>query len=373
MKTILFSRCIMISTAEVLNTVLLVPERILDMQQEQNFPLETEYIKDEVAFCEDIEIFKREILPMLESQQVQWARKFAEILEESGLSKTKFAELCEVSRVSVNKWCKGSIPKNRETFLRIGMAADYDMEHMNQLLQRYGQYPALYSKSLEDCVCIFVLNNYAGTEKISKYQYILNKIKENIFRDEAAEADNVSTAKFDEQVAGLQGEEELEQFITDNIAMFSFAYHKFYAYVKMTINANYPIAATSINDMADGQEWSSSLRQCVSAIRQNKWYPTRNKIISLGLHLSMDGEQIDEMLELAHMEPLCAKNIFESVIMFVLENARVNNMLNEASEDYDQDELCKYARSVLEELDLPEVEAFISELPEKDDEWEEEQ
>lgn len=343
------------------------------MQVEQNFPLETEYIKDEVGFCTDIESFKREILPMLESQQVQWARKFSEILANSGYTKARFAEVCGVSRVSVNKWCKGAIPKNRETFLRIGMAADYDMEHMNQLLWRYGQYPALYSKSLEDCVCIFVLNNYSGTEKLSKYQYILNKIKETIIRDESAETDNVSTEKFDELVAGLQGEEELEQFITDNIAMFSFAYHRFYAYVKMNINANYPLAATSIHDMADGQGWSSSLRQCVSAIRQNKWYPTRNKIISLGLHLGMDSEQIDEMLELAHMEPLCAKNIFESVILFILEDARVNNVLNTAADDYDQDALLVYAHKVLKELNLPEMEAFISELPEMDDEWNEEQ
>lgn len=338
------------------------------MKRIQDFPLETELIRDEIVYCEDIEILKEEILPALESQQTQWARKFEEILKESGYSQSAFAEICEVSRVSVNKWCKGSVPKNRETFLRIGMAADYNMERMNQLLQRYGRYPALYSKSLEDCVCIFVLNNYTGREKIFKYQYILSKIKENIIRDYSGAADNVSTAKFEAQVAGLRSEEALEQFVADNVAVFSYAYHTFYAYVKMNINANYPVAATSVYDMAEGQGWSSSLRQCVSAIRQNKWYPTRNKIISLGLHLCMDNEQIDEMLELAHMEPLCAKNIFESVILFILENARVNDMLNTKQENYDQDELLEYARSVLVQMKLPEMEAFISELPEKDDE-----
>ena len=87
--------------------------------------------------------------------------------------------------------------------------------------------------------------------------------------------------------------------------------------------------------MAQIQGWSSSLRQCVSAINQNKWYPTRNKVISLGLHLSMDHEQIDELLELAHMEPLCAKN----------------------------------AREILSKLKLPEIDSFLAELPEEDDEW----
>ena len=331
--------------------------------------LETVYIKDEIAKCEDIEELEKKILPMIKTQQEQWAKKVNEIIAENHYTKSKFAELCGVSRVSVDKWCKGAVPKNRETFLKIGMAAGYDIERMNQLLQRYGRYPALYSKSLEDCICIFVLNHDYGIETVNKYQYILNRIKENIIRDDAAEMENISTVKFDAKLSAVQDEDELEKFVTDNIAMFSFSYHKFYAYVKMCINANYHGLSSSIFEMAQGQEWSSSLRHCVSAIRQNKWYPTRNKIISLGLHLSMDHEQIDEMLTLAHMEPLCAKNIFESVIMFILDDASLNNMLDTNSSEYDPDELCRYAREVMEKLDLPEIGAFISELPEVDDAW----
>lgn len=334
--------------------------------------LETVYIEDEISKCEDINELRSKILPMVKSQQEQWAYKVNEIIMTNGYTKSKFAELCGVSRVTVDKWCKGSIPKNRETFLRIGMVAQYNIEDMNQLLQRYGRYPALYSKSLEDCICIFVLSNNFGNETINKYQYILNKIKENIIRDDAKEMENVTTAKFDAKLLQVQDEEELERFITENIAMFSYTYHKFYAYVKMCINANYKDYSSSIFDMAEGQGWSSSLRQCVSAIRQNKWYPTRNKIISLGLHLSMNHEQINEMLELAHMEPLCAKNIFECVIMYVLDDASLNNMLDADWETYDPDELCKYAKEVLDELHLPEAEFFISEIAEIDDAWENE-
>lgn len=344
------------------------------MSEEQNnySGIDTVFIKEEISRCEDLEDLKQMVFPKLRTQQEEWARKVNEIIRENGFTKSKFADLCGVSRVSVDKWCKGSIPKNRETFLRIGMAADYSLEEMNRLLQRYGQYPALYSKSLEDCVCIYVINHGYGEEAIEKYQFILNRIKESIIRDDSAEAvANVTTEKFDAELSKVQGEDELEQFITDNIAMFSNAYHKFYAYVKMNIAANYldPAYADSIFEMAEVQGWSSSLRQCVSAIRQNKWYPTRNKIISLGLHLSMDHEQIDEMLGLAHMEPLCAKNIFESVIMFILDDASLNDMLNIDSEDYDPDELCNYAREILSSLNLPEVEDFISELPEVDDAW----
>lgn len=331
--------------------------------------LETIFIKDQISKCEDIEELKASIFPLLKSQQEMWKKKVEEIISENGYTKTKFASLCGVSRVTVDKWCKGAIPKNRETFLKIGMAANYDIEKMNQLLQRYGQYPALYSKSLEDCICMFVLKANYGEQALNKYKYVLDKVKENIVRDEnSEESENISTAKFDQKLSDVQSEDELEVFIAENIATFSYTYHKFYAYVNMCITTNYQEYATSVFDMAECQGWSSSLRQCVSAIRQNKWYPTRNKIISLGLHLSMDHEQIDEMLELAHMEPLCAKNVFESVIMFVLDDASLNNIMDSDAEEYDPDELCRYAREILSELELPEIDAFISELPEEDDE-----
>jgi hypothetical protein len=171
---------------------------------------------------------------------------------------------------------------------------------------------------------------------------------------------------FDEKLSDVKDENELEQFIIENSSVFARAYHKLYAYIKTFFEYN----IENVFGLALSQEWSSSLRQCVSAIRQEKWYPTRNKIISLGIHLDMDIEQIDGLLRLANMEPLCAKNIFESVIMFILEDASLNDMMDKDSEKYEPDQLCRYAKEVLQEFDLPEIESFISELPGMDnDEW----
>lgn len=330
--------------------------------------IETLVIRDFISRCEDIEELKKRIFPLLKSQQDQWKQKIGEIIDQNGYTKTGFADACGVSRVSVDKWCKGAIPKNRETFLRIGLAASCDRKSMDQLLQRYGRYPGLYPKSLEDCICLFVLQNGYGKASPERYRDILGRIKTSLLKTDMQMHDSLSTVMIDTRLQGIQGEDELERFISENAGIFTTAYHRFYAYVQMCIKANYEGYAGSVFELAEGQGWSSSLRQSVSEIRQNKWYPTRNKIISLGLHLSMDLEQIDEMLELAHMEPLCAKNIFESVIMFILDDASLNDMLNTQGDDYDPDELCRYARRVLQSMDIPELEAFITELPEEDDE-----
>lgn len=326
--------------------------------------VKTAKLNDEISRCEDVEQLRQTILPLLKSQKIIWEEKIFEILEETGYTKTKFAELCGVSRVSVDKWCKGSLPKNRETFLRIALAANYDMERTNQLLQRYGRYPALYSKSLEDCVCIFVINNNYEADKLQKYQYILNRIKEQITETNSGANVDITTEKFEDRLLTMDTEDKLEQFIAENTAVFSLAYHKFYAYVKMYMEAN------DMGPLVQG--WPSSLRQCVSAIRQNKWYPTRNNIISLGIHLCMDHEQIDAMLQLAHMEPLCAKNIVESVIIFILEDASLNNLMDMSCADFDTDALCSFARHTLKELKLPELNGMILKLPEDNDETEKE-
>ena len=122
-------------------------------------PLETLYLREEIARCEDVNELKERIFPLLRSQQEQWSLYIQQLIADSKLTKSGFAQLCGVSRVTIDKWCKGAIPKNRETFLRIGMAANLTVEKMNLLLRRYGQYPGLYSKSLECCTCRFVLGH----------------------------------------------------------------------------------------------------------------------------------------------------------------------------------------------------------------------
>ncbi len=340
--------------------------------------IKTEYILDEIEACESAEDLKREILPKLRAQEEAWEKKINSILQEKNLSQGRMADMCGISRQSVNGWCKGKIPKNRETFLRIGLAVGYSEQEMDQLLQRYGHYSGLYSKSMDDCVALYVIRHgesLSGVERILLYDEILQRIHEKIFHLQAGgEAEIITTRRFDEALAGVKNEAELEHFIKENIAVFAGAYHRLYSYIEMHIQSNYMdfTDVRSISEIAQIQGWSSSLRNAVSEIRQAKWIPNRNKIISLGLHLCMNRDQVDEMLELAHMEPLYAKNIFETVIMFILIDAELNDVTDQESGYYHPDELCDYAREILDELGLPETESFLSELPEPEEEREEE-
>ncbi len=336
---------------------------------------ETSYVENEIGCCEDIEDLREKISTLLVEQKKQWTSKINSMIQESGLKIGEFANRCGTNRVTLNKWRKGSIPRDREKFLKIGMATGYDEEKMNELLQKYGRYPGLYAKSLEDCVCIFVLNKKYGDDTVAKYDEILSRMKAILTQSDRENYVEVKTSVLDTKLSDVGNEEELERFVIENTDGFTSAFHDLYSFVLSYIKNNHQsFGIDNIYNLAQVQGWSSSLRQCVSAISQHKWYPTRKKIISLGLHLCMDREQIDEMLMFAKMRPLYVKNIFESVIIFILTDAELNGKFEQEADDYNPDYLCNYANEILKELDIAEVkeeiESFLAELSGvNEDEW----
>lgn len=326
-------------------------------------------LEEKLECCDSMEELKNEILPLVVSQKKQWEKKINHLIrEELNCTQSEFERISGFSRQTIIKWCNGAIPKSREHFIRIGLAAGYSMEKLNDLLQKYGRFPALYSKTLEDCVCMYVLLRCPGGQALAKYDEILHDLKVSVGEDTAF-TEVKDTKYLEKELSGLRKDEELKEFIEENRRSFSTAYRKLHVYIGESINKKSKLKSTSVYDMAKGQEWSSSLKQSVSAIRTGKWYPTRDKIISLGLHLCMTREEIDEMLGLAGMRPLYVKNPFENVIVYILTNAELNDIYVQNGENYDIDNLCNFAKEVFEELNIPELDFFLKELPSEADEW----
>lgn len=322
-------------------------------------------LEDDVINCKDLHELKTVIIPRLRKQQTAWKDKIKEIIDESGYAKNEFAQLCHVSRGTVYKWCNGSVPNDKNKFIRIGIVAGYDIKKVNELLTRYGHYAELYAKRLEDCVCIFVLSHNYGKGAINQYDYILDEIKQRLFMYQKGTGYDIPTDELLKKLILLKKEKELEEFVNESVNIFLFVNQKLYSYIKSTIQNIDPI---SINCMAERQGWTSSLRQCVSEVRQNKWYPNRYKLISLGVHFGFSYEKINQMLMIAHMEPLQATNIAESVIIFILKNAGSNKMIMEANKKEKADLLCVFAKEIIKNLGLPELEVFYREFEDIDGE-----
>lgn len=317
--------------------------------------------------CDNEEDLKRNILEHIKSQRESWCEKINSIMSENQYTKSEMANLCCVSRVAVTKWCKGALPQNRDMFIRIGFAAHYDLEEMNEFLKRYGRYPELYAKSLEDTVCIFLLNSKKIEHSYEKYEEILQMFARQmkmIEKDKCNENGHYETSGSLKKIMDIESLQELKEFIDSNIAMYQTGYQKFYSYVEAFIqlnNINSGFDNKNVNNvyqLAESQEWSSSLRQCVYAIYKRKWFPLRRKVITLGILLNMNLNEINDMLQLAHMEPLYAKNPIECVIIYALTEAELEEMIYcDALK-----ELADYIKNLLEVLEIPEAMLYLEDL-----------
>lgn len=321
----------------------------------------TTVLYENILYCDNLEDFRKEIMGCVQSQRVLWKDKINDIIKENGYNLTELAKLCGVSRVAVKKWCDGAIPQNRELFIRIGFAAHYELEEMNRFLKRFGCFPALYPKSLEDSVYIFVLNSPRLPHTYHMCETLLNQIRMSI-QEEDEEGECNDTVQLLTELMDLETEQEMLSFVRENSLAYKNAYRKFYDYIIKFIEENSKDAVSgkrySIHALANFQGWSSSLRKCVSAIYKGSYFPMRRKVIALGLFLNMNLEQINTSLSLAYMEELYAKNPLESAIIYALEDAKLKDMIfcDGSVELYD------YVCSVLRELQIPEAEEFIQGL-----------
>lgn len=329
------------------------------MREEQIYS--TMVLHENILYCDNLEDFKKEILGSVQDQRKLWQNKINTIMEENGYSLTEFAGLCKVSRVAVKKWCDGAVPQNRELFIRIGFAAHYDLEQMNQFLKRFGKLPALYPKDLEDSVYIFVLNSQRLPHTYAMCETILNQIRVSM-QDEDESGDCNDTVQMLTDLMNLETEQEMLNFVHEHSQAYKSAYEKFYEYIKGFVEKNSRDTVSgktySLNGLANLQGWSSSLRKCVSAIYQGNYFPMRRKVIALGLFLNMDLDQINTSLQLANMEELYAKNPLESAIIYALEDAKLNDMIFCDGSV----ELYEYVCQVLRDLQIPDAEEFIQGL-----------
>lgn len=314
----------------------------------------TRKLNDIMVNCDNLDDYKENIFRKLKSQKELWIEKINEILSTKNMSQSELAKRCGVSRSSVLYWVRGSIPQSRDMFIRIGFAAGFDINEMNYFLKRYGRYPELYSKSLEDSVYMFVLNSNEIEHSYEACKTIFERIESALSdnKEKKVISGSVETVTFTGYVMNLSAISELKNFIIEYKEVYQEAYSKLYEYVKNHVrnnNSNYIDVDNldSINNLAEILNWPSSLKKVLYSIYQRNWIPRRNKLISLGIHLNMTLEEINKMLSLAKMEEMYVVNPFESVIMYAVIDAELNEQIYPGTND-----LYEYILKIFEEVGI---------------------
>lgn len=296
--------------------------------------------------CEDLEEMLAEAQSILKTHE-NWKQFFNEELTRRNLTVNKFCKICGVSYNTVKKWSDGTLPKTRDNFIKIGLAFRYSVREINRLLNRYGKYSSLYPKAWEDAICIFTINNYQSDFKVNlvkKYEELTLKYK--LVVKESADLRNPNigasgTAAMASELDKMEDEEEFDEFMTSHIPSFADSHGKLVRFIDDFVaavderNELQIIGGKSQDDdnknifkkdqdvtANSGYRRNKRFRTVcdtqLSKLRNHRELPTRKNLIILGICLNMGLEEVNILLSLANMEPLCPKDTVECMLIYAL-------------------------------------------------------
>ena len=286
---------------------------------------DTQIGNDEVGRCESLDELKS-ILDQKSDCYQDWKYFINRLVEKNHLNYTQMGKICHCSKNTVKKWCnEGTLPQNRDVFIKIALGMYMSLPNTNDLLQRYGKYSALNPKVLGDAVAIFALNHpQKNTEydPVDYYHYLLERCKRKLDASAAGETtQDIDTQVFAEEMLEGETEQEFEQFILKYSGVYKTAYKKLLQYLEAFIKAH----SNNIHEFIQQHGLNASFEKMLSNLKHKGEVPKRMKLIVLGLHLNMSLQQLNDMLALAYMEPICSKDKVECAVLYAVENAYLNN------------------------------------------------
>lgn len=284
---------------------------------------------EQIINCEEADELK-EIIDKYSPYYSAWRDYINDILLRNSLSYEKLGRICGFSKNTIKSWVKDSkVPKSREMFIKFGLGLRCNLHEMNYMLQRYGKYPKLYPKALEDAICIFIISHYPKNDEENAYE-IYNSMKQKFMeilkkknkRRFLAESSN-QTMSMEKEIVSMKDEEEFSKFIKNNEVEFVNSYYKLVDYINAFIKAEN--LGSSYHSLVVGKDMDKGYEKMISNLRNWGEVPNRRRLINLGITLNMSLSEINQMLYYANMEKLCPKDKLECIILFVLANMDVTN------------------------------------------------
>ena len=271
-------------------------------------------LRDEAERAEDLEDL-RALLARCEQVYTSWQREFSRLLDESGLSYTALVARSGLSRGTLRRWCRGGgAPRCRSEYLRLAFAFGMTPAETDVLLTRYGGYPGLYPRDRFDAACLFLLQRGGARYEDAEALFSLCE------RDGEPIADRTASA-----AAALRTVATQEEFLAfaRRSGVISGAHEPLRAFVEARLHASGldPVTgeSLSVHALFSYERIPARFEKDVSLLLTRGVVPRRERLIALGLRLGLLTDGLNELLALAGMEPLCAKNRVECILIGALQ------------------------------------------------------
>ena len=297
----------------------------------------TSAILDGLQRCEDIEDLKS-IIDDNSDNYINWKEHINNLVKSYSSSRSEFAKRCGINYKTIVSWCeKGVLPNSRYRYIQLGFGLKMSLEEVNDFLQRYGKYPMLYSKNIEDAIFIFALNHdlsYQTAKKIQDQIIPISKAWSPKLEEKPLTNRYFETTVLQNQLLSLPDAEQLERFVMENSSVFLRSYEKLISFLDDYIKINsmdytgtepQESANSFLNTKIDNPKLVNRYNMFIANLRHREVIPRRYDLLALGIYLDMSLDHVNEMLTMAGMEHLCAKDKLESVLIYAIENAILEN------------------------------------------------
>lgn len=345
----------------------------------------------EVSRCETV----ADVLALLEERDgwtEPWQSFFADILDASGLSYSRFASRCGLSKNTVKRWrLQGGAPKSRDTYIRIGFGVAMPPKAVSDMLSRYGGYCGLNPRDPFDACCVFCLQRRERGDL--RYDYAAAEtLYHRLLSDWSPDGPSgITTTKLMAHLSAVDTEAEFAAFLQAFGAELTGRKQKLERYLEEYLTMHRLEAVRDGGGSLHSLGLPAWVEKQLSQLRCHGIVPRRRSLTALGLHLNMTLEELDVLLHYAGMDPLRVRDRLECVLIYALQqlalthpelalgnatallavtrDAATRRRCTDLAQEYwragyrseaeDVESVVGYVRHVLEQLDLEEVDELL--------------
>ena len=307
--------------------------------------IETETTKEILKKISNANEFD-EYLKKIENTTLDWRDFFDNKIKEFGMDTMQaykhIAKECGVSVDTVRKHWKCKFPDKRLCAIFLGLTFHLSLDEIDNMLSHYGMQPHLYSKNISDAICIYLVKtkSYAlSTPICMQYEEMKKKILEMYDKNRLEDVLNIhinTRSKNNTQVVRkhlieTKDKKSFYKYIASNLSDFKSANEKLYQYIEEYMNEN----DYTLNTVSKYELLKPSFGAKYSHLKEICKCPSRNDLIALGIALHMTIDELNRLLNIAHMGELYPKDRVEAAIIFVICDIK-ENFPDIFNNDYDE-------------------------------------
>ena len=268
-----------------------------------------------------------------------WQEFIGPKIKKKGLKYTHIAEGCGVSRPIASAF-DTHIPVRRSNVIMLAMMLGMNEAETNDLLARHARFHKLYPKNPEDAIWIYLIRHGCTEEPhktFKKYKACYDRLLQEYQGSEHTGDIQMTTFYAGCAIPGggmgvLQDPEkdlEFQSMIIRLLPSFQAGYARLMDYIDRCLS-EMDYLTGNVRRIKPSEAFRShpSFRRkycdVIKDLRVKHELPSRMFLVALGIHLGMDTDHINEMLEMVYMGPLCPKDKLEGSVAFYLEELYCN-------------------------------------------------